>query len=557
MPDDDPTTPGEDPQRPGDDLPPTGEHDLFADDDEDEVPVEHEGTPHDEEPAAHDEEPAAPDVPDDGADEQDEDELAAEEPPLSAAQLWTNPQGRGRGGDEDADTFPSPGAGDEAGSSGDEDVSAHDDHDDDDGLDHPDPDLGLDDGLDHDADDPDLYDEIAPPTADFLITGREHTPEEIHARRVAAHRRHRRNGLIRLFGLLVIVALVVVFAVDHLSSSNHPKSKNVGHSPLAAAGTGPSHLAAKSQSSVLPGNLLIADRGNDRLLDISPLGQTVWHYSQAASALTPGVFPDYAFFTPSGREIVITEDGYSVIDVFDVDPGQIVFSYGRFAHAGSDANHLFDPSAALRVANGQILAADLGNCRVVVITPDHHHVTRQIGTTGRCAHDPPTSFEDPTTAFPTTGGGIVVNEQRDGYADLLNAAGALIRAVRIPGFHHPSSTAEVSSNVLISVDHTHPGAVETFSTTGKLLWRYDPKSGNGELDDPTVAFELPGGDVLVSDERDDRVIVIDPHTNAIVWQYGHDHKAGARAGYLDSPVGIDLVHPFSLLDTTRLAQPPG
>ena len=183
--------------------------------------------------------------------------------------------------------------------------------------------------------------------------------------------------------------------------------------------------------------------------------------------------------------------------------------------------------------------------------------SRQLGTTGRCAHDPPTTFDDPSSAFPTTAGGIVVNEQGDGYADLLSAAGALIKSVPVPGFHHPSATADVSANVLISVEHTHPGAVETFSTTGKLLWRYDPASGNGELNDPALALELPDGDVLVSDERDDRVIVIDPHTNAIVWQYGHDHHAGARAGYLDLPVGIDLVHPFSLLDTIRLAQPPG
>jgi hypothetical protein len=560
MPDDDPTTPGEDPPRPEDDLPPTGEHDIFADDDEDDAAVEDEGAPHENEPAV-------PDAHDGGADEQEEeDEPVAEEPPLSAAQLWTNPQGRGLGKDEDADAAPSPRAGDEAGSPGDEGISAHDhdhDHDHDDQDDGHDDDDDLDDDLDLDLDDlgpgdeDDTYEGVAAPTADFLNAGYEHTPEEIHERRVAAHRRHRRNGLIRLFGLLVIVALVVLFAVDRLGSSTKPKPKHVSNSPLAAAGTGPSHVAKNSQSSALPGNLLIADRGNRRLLDISPLGQTVWRYSQAASALSPGLFPDFAFFTKSGHQIAITEDGYSVISALAVDAGQIVFSYGHFGHPGSGANHLFDPSAALRVDNGQILAADLGNCRLVVITPQDHHVTRQLGTTGRCAHDPPTTFDDPSSAFPTTAGGIVVNEQGDGYADLLSAAGALIKSVPVPGFHHPSATADVSANVLISVEHTHPGAVETFSTTGKLLWRYDPASGNGELNDPALALELPDGDVLVSDERDDRVIVIDPHTNAIVWQYGHDHHAGARAGYLDLPVGIDLVHPFSLLDTIRLAQPPG
>jgi hypothetical protein len=60
----------------------------------------------------------------------------------------------------------------------------------------------------------------------------------------------------------------------------------------------------------------------------------------------------------------------------------------------------------------------------------------------------------------------------------------------------------------------------------------------------------------VSDEYHDRVIVIDMQTKRIVWQYGHTGVPGGQAGYLDVPVGLDLVHPYSLLDSFPGAKLP-
>jgi hypothetical protein len=45
------------------------------------------------------------------------------------------------------------------------------------------------------------------------------------------------------------------------------------------------------------------------------------------------------------------------------------------------------------------------------------------------------------------------------------------------------------------------------------------------------------------------VIIIDPRTNKIMWQYGVTAVAGSQPGYLNNPDGIDLVPPQSLLVT--------
>jgi hypothetical protein len=53
--------------------------------------------------------------------------------------------------------------------------------------------------------------------------------------------------------------------------------------------------------------------------------------------------------------------------------------------------------------------------------------------------------------------------------------------------------------------------------------------------------QLPNGMIAANDDWNNRVVVIDPKREQIVWQYGHDHVAGSAPGYLRKPDGLDLV----------------
>jgi DNA-binding beta-propeller fold protein YncE len=395
--------------------------------------------------------------------------------------------------------------------------------------------------------------EHLPPLVDDLLASDDFGPSsaDIALRRAAAHRRHRRNGRIRLLLFAVIIVLVAAYAYNRLSPASKP-----GKPPLLPAaavtrkGTGPGYLLKGSDPSVLPGNLLIADRENDRLLVVSPAGQIVWTYPTAGAAGEGRVYPDEAFFTPSGRAIAVTEDLHAQVDVLSIDTHSIIYGYGHFDRPGSgNANALDVPSAALRLDDGSILVSDVGDCRILVLAPDPaHHVDYALGKSRDCKHDPPSSFATPESAFPLSGGGLVVTELQDNSVDLISAADRLERSFAVTGFKHLAMTNEADGNELVAVDDTHPGAVETLTLSGKPKWLYRPTSGLGELDDPTFAVVLPNQDVLVSDEQNDRVIVIDPLTNRIVWQYGHTRVSGRGAGYLNLPIGLDLVPPRSLID---------
>jgi hypothetical protein len=137
-----------------------------------------------------------------------------------------------------------------------------------------------------------------------------------------------------------------------------------------------------------------------------------------------------------------------------------------------------------------------------------------------------------------------VTEINGAYATEMDLKGKVYRSLQIPGLTYPSDTNEVRNGLFLTVDYNSPGTILEFTPTGRVVWRYKP-SGKEALDHPSLALPLPNGDVICNDDRNHRVIVIDPRTNKIVWQYGISGRAGRKAGMLANPDGVDLAPPYS------------
>jgi hypothetical protein len=350
-----------------------------------------------------------------------------------------------------------------------------------------------------------------------------------------------------------LVALIVLVQGLGSPSSGDPAARHSASKGVSASARAGGNLLAGSDPSVLPGPVLIADRDNNRLLEVSPTGQVLWRFPESGD-LAPGEsfnLPDDAFFSPNGSEIVATQEDDFVISVVDVAHRRIVYRYGHPGVPGSEPGYLHNPDDAMLTPGGAILSADIKNCRIVVIRPPAHYVTHQLGETGNCTHELGISYGSPNGAFPMSNGDTVVTEINGDWIDVLKPDGSPVTDTNPPGFSYPSDTNEVRPGVFLSADYTQPGAIETFTTTGQLLWRYEP-TGAAALDQPSLALPLPNGDVLANDDKNQRVIVIDPHTNKVVWQYGHTHVTGSGPGYLSNPDGVDLAPPYSL--TMRFAR---
>jgi hypothetical protein len=53
---------------------------------------------------------------------------------------------------------------------------------------------------------------------------------------------------------------------------------------------------------------------------------------------------------------------------------------------------------------------------------------------------------------------------------------------------------------------------------------------------------LPSGVLMANDDYRDRMMAIDPTTQALVWNYGVPDVAGTAPGFLNTPDGFDILN---------------
>ena len=364
-----------------------------------------------------------------------------------------------------------------------------------------------------------------------------------------------RRRRIAIGGLLTL-ALVLAVVATRGSSSPRKRAASAAATTSTTSATPSGNLAPGSDPSVLPGPLLIADEGNNRLVEVDPRGNVVWEFPRPGD-LAPGQtfkVPDDAFFTADGKQIVATEEDNFVVSVIDVARHRIVWRYGTPGVSGSGPNHLANPDDAMMLSDGTVLSADIKNCRIVLLRKGSDTPVRVWGKPYHCHHlAQPFRVASPNGVFPLSDGNFLVTEITNDWVsevNLFSSSPTTLWDVHPWKIHYPSDTNEVRPGVYITVDYWHPGVIEEFDKTGKVLWFYKPR-GATELFRPSLAEALPNGDVIATDDYNDRVIVVDPKTDKVVWQYGHRGQSGTAPGFLDKPDGLDLAPPYSLLSKSK------
>jgi hypothetical protein len=372
-------------------------------------------------------------------------------------------------------------------------------------------------------------------------------------------------------GVLATVAVVVVAVTAVVTTgstardpSHHGSGRATGSasvpaggasSPATTRGVGAAdshcpcpNLIPGSNPAVVPAPVLIADHRNNRLLIVAPNGSVAWEFPRPGD-LAPGqsfLVPDDAFVTPDGRYIVATQEDDFVISIVSIPAHRVVWRYGTPGVPGSGPNQLSNPDDAMMMPDGDIMTADIKNCRVLVLRPGLAVPVKVYGrTTQACWHNPPTDWGSPNGSFPMSNRDYLVTEINGSWVDELTLGGVVRFSIHPPGVAYPSDTNEVRPGLYLTVDYSYPGQIVEFNAAGHLIWRFAPP-GSGALDHPSLALPMPNGYILCNDDFNHRVIVIDPATNRIVWQYGHTGFSGTAAGYLNDPDGVDLMPPFSV-----------
>ncbi|MBX6349993.1 MAG: PQQ-binding-like beta-propeller repeat protein [Clostridia bacterium] len=354
--------------------------------------------------------------------------------------------------------------------------------------------------------------------------------------------------------ILVACAPVSQPATSPLAKSEYTLTPSEGVASEASPFTlgTPFSPSEPAHPGPLPGDLLIADRFNRRLVIVSPAKKILWDYTFPAS-VDGGVGkrgPDDAFLTPGDKTIITNEEDNHTIEEVDLATKKIVWSYGHPGVPGSKPGFLNTPDDAYRLPNGWTTVADIGNCRILTIAPDGT-VVKQYGRTLVCRHGPPRTYASPNGDTPLPDGGMLVTEIGGSHAIRLDAQGRVVWDLKLP-IRYPSDAQLLPDGNVLVVSYTSPGTVLKISPEGKVLWKYGPTSGEGRLDKPSLAIELPNGNIAVNDDANHRVVVIDPRTNDIVWQFGVTGVPGDDATHLNTPDGMDFV-PFAVGDALYFA----
>ena len=309
--------------------------------------------------------------------------------------------------------------------------------------------------------------------------------------------------------------------------------------PVAPRGVSASYLPAAGRAGQPPGYILIADRGNNRILVVSPDKRVVWRFPTATDLAKGGrlVFNDDTFVAPDGLSLMANEEDNHAIVSVGIYTRRLTVLFGHPGHKGSDSTHLNTPDDAYPLADGTAVVADAYNCRVLYIKD--HRITRRIGD-GTCAHDPPRSFGAINGDTPMPDGGILVSEINGGWVDHIGPDGRLVKAYRTP-LTYPSDPQPLAGGQILVADYADPGRLFILDRRGRVIWRYAHTAGVNRLNHPSLAMMLPNGDIAVNDDYRARVVVISRRAKKVVWQYGHTDHPGRRNGYLNIPDGMDYI----------------
>jgi hypothetical protein len=294
-----------------------------------------------------------------------------------------------------------------------------------------------------------------------------------------------------------------------------------------------------SWDSSLPWPILIADRRNNRLLEVTPDKRIVWEFPSPELKIYRG--NDDVNFTADGKTLVVNEEDNYDIHFIDYQTRALTWTYGVSDTKGHAEGYLNFPDDARLLPDGRMTVADIRNCRLLFINPDTGKTLAQWGKPGVCKHAPPETFAFPNDINYYDNGDFLVTEIPDAWISRLGSDGHVVWSVKAPHLRYPSDARAASDGNIIVADFTKPGGVVIFNpATGKVVWEYRVKEGEKMLDHPSLAEELPNGNILLNDDHRERVLVIDRQSKEFIWQYGTTDTRGHTPGLLWYPDSQDI-----------------
>ncbi len=346
--------------------------------------------------------------------------------------------------------------------------------------------------------------------------------------------------MFRRLGILFFVGVVLL--ATGCSKNNNPTA------PVSSrAGSAQALRQAPRVGFNQPGNLLISDQFNNRVIEVTKAGDIVWSFGlgpndftaksiigvndaqrvgpltlMAGTGTPPGVIPQSPGGAPDNRVILVNPTG------------KIVWQYGQFGQTGSGPNLLNTPVQCTFLPNSDVLITDQANARIIEVTKDKRIAWEYPGPNT----NPADQLNNPNSAELLENGHILIADENN------NRAIEVTRAHKVVGTFTAGGTvgavafaSRLPNGHTLLTDAGNSRAVEV-DANDAFVWQYvtntDPMSIAAPL--PTRAVRLRNGDTLISDQFNNRVIQVSS-AGQILASYGLPLVGGGAIG---NNVGYDL-----------------
>ncbi len=312
----------------------------------------------------------------------------------------------------------------------------------------------------------------------------------------------------------------------------------------------------------MPGNILISDQYNNRVIEINRQGNIVFQFgSNNPTECNPGpntvIAPNDVERLAHGNTLIAGTGAalpnFTCPDnrVFIVNKmGHIIWQYGQAGVTGSGPNQLNTPVFAIQTGNGDVLITDQGNNRILEVDAQHNVVMQYGPTSG------PGALNAPNSAEVLKNGDILIADQGNNRALEITPRGNIVSQISGTFAGLPLNTVAFASRLpsgdTLITDSGNSRVLE-ITPAGKVRSEYftNRQMGSNPAPLPSNAIRLQSGGTLITDQLNDRVLVIDPYRQ-IVFQYGMLDMPGNGPGMLNAPYNATVVGQY-----VGVTPPPG
>ena len=311
--------------------------------------------------------------------------------------------------------------------------------------------------------------------------------------------------------------------------------------------------ASKGQSGKFnqPGNILITDQFNNRVIEIDTAGNIVWQFGNGPGDTSANAIVGTndaervgnltlmsGTGIPAGATKNCKKSGCVDNRVILVDRGgAIVWQYGQFGVTGFGPNQLNTPVQNTYLpGSGNVLITDQGNERIIEVRRSDNAIVWQYGENGVIGNGP-NQLSNPNAAELLANGHILISDENNNRAievthttpsqivatfTAQGTTSGVAFASRLP--NGDTLLTDSNNNRIVEVDSNDNVVV---NPNTNQLWEYftNARPGSNLSPLPTRAVRLANGNTLISDQFNDQVIELNP-SMAIVRSYGMINQPG-------------------------------